>query len=580
MERKWYIQYKKADFNRLARKFNIDPVTARLIRNRGAVTDADFEKYLFGGIRDLYSPMSMEGVPEAVEILRKKIKDRKPIRVIGDYDIDGVCAAFIMKEMLTKAGAVADVDIPHRMTDGYGISKRLISKAKKEGIDTIITCDNGIAAREALLFAKEEDFTVIVTDHHEVPFIRDEDEISYILPEADAVVDPKRETCSYPYKELCGAAVAFKVGQALLEELKTEGRSELYRELLCFCAFATVGDIMELTDENRIIVKEGLRLFADIKNAGMRALLSVNQLELDKLNTYQIGFVAGPCVNAAGRLESAMSAYALFNETDKNEALKKALHLKALNERRKEITQEGLAQAVAFAEEEKEAPIIFLYLKDIHESVAGIIAGKLKELYNKPAFVLTDSGGLLKGAGRSIEAYSMFERLQECGSLFEKFGGHKMAAGFSLLPENFEKAKKFLISHCALEPEDFIQKVYVDFQMPPSYITRELIEETELLAPFGNGNPPPLFAERNLKVEGFRRIGENKNVIAVEFSQNGKRIKGVSFRDADDLFTELKSNDTLTLAYRPQLNEYLGTVSVQLVVEYFDIRTQLGSNNN
>ncbi len=580
MKQQWYTQNKKADFERLAQRFGLSPVTIRLIRNRGPETDAAFEKYLHGSIRDLYNPWDMKDMEKAVSLIRETIAGGKKIRVIGDYDIDGVCASFILKEMLQAAGACADVDIPHRVKDGYGVSRRLMEKAKEDGAALVITCDNGISAREAIHYAKEAGLTVIVTDHHEVPFEENAGGSCDILPEADAVIDPKRTDCPYPFPGLCGAGVAFKLGQALLETLAVEQRQALYEELLCFCAFATIGDIMELKDENRILVKEGLRHFPDLKNVGLRALIAVNQLDPAHLTPEQIGFILGPCINAAGRLDSAMLAYGLFNETDENAALAQALHLKELNDQRKTLTQEGLERAVALAEQEPETPVLFLYVKEIHESVAGIIAGRLRELYNKPAFVLTDSGGLLKGAGRSIEAYPMFDRLQACGELFSKFGGHKMAAGFSLPPENFEKAKDFLNAHCGLTAEDFVQKVSVDFQMSPSYITMDLLEEIRQLAPFGNGNPEPCFAERDLKVTGYRLVGEMKNVLSLDFEQNGRPMKGVCFRDAEALAEELKRSDTLTMVYRPQLNEYRGTVSVQLVVEYFANRQEADSNSN
>lgn len=570
MRQEWYIQNKRADFAALSEKFNISPVTVRLIRNRGMITEAEFEKYLYGDIKQMYSPFLMKGINEAVAILKDKIAGKKRIRIIGDYDIDGVCASHILGTMLKAAGINADVDIPHRIIDGYGISVRLIDKAKEDGIDTIITCDNGISARDALSYAKQLGFTVILTDHHEVPFEEAEGQLKYLIPDVDVVINPKQPDCKYPYKELCGAVVAYKLGLGLLESLDVPELDKLVNELMAFCALATVGDIMPLTDENRIIVKEGLKRIATTDNVGLRALISANQLDINKIDTYHLGFIIGPCVNAAGRLESAMEAFELFEETDENKAIQKALYLKDLNSKRKNMTAEGVKKAVEIVESEGDAPIIFVYIQGIHESVSGIVAGRLKEMYHKPAFVLTDSNGLLKGAARSIEAYSMFEKLQECKELFTKFGGHKMAAGFSLKKENFDKAKKFLTENSGLCEEDFVEKIVIDFQMPVEYVSKKLVDEIKLLEPFGNTNPEPLFVERDLEVFSIRRVGEKQNVILMDIeNKDMQRIRAVHFKDADALYERLNKDRKLTCAYVPRLNEYRNMVSVQLNIEYF-----------
>lgn len=570
MRQEWFIQNKGGDFARLAEKFNISPITARLIRNRGVIEDADFEKYIYGSKTDMYSPFLMKDVKKAVEILKSKKQQGKKLRVIGDYDIDGVCASFILCSMLKAAGFQADVDIPHRITDGYGISKRLVDKAKEDGIDTIITCDNGISATDALSYAKELGFTVMLTDHHEVPFKENAGEISFIIPEADAVINPKQKDCPYPYKELCGAMVAYKLGQALLMSMAYPDLEALENELIVFGALATVGDIMPLTDENRIIVKEGLKRIQDVNNNGLRALISVNQLDIATINTYHFGFVIGPCINAAGRLESAMDAYSLFTEENINTAVTKAMYLKDLNTERKNMTQQGVDKAIEIIESEGTGPIIFVYLEGIHESVAGIVAGKLKEKYNRPAFVITDSNGVLKGAARSIEAYSMFEKLQECRELFIKFGGHKMAAGFSLEKENYDKIKTFLTEHCGLGEKDFIEKVSIDFQMPVEYVSRELIEELKILEPFGSGNPEPVFVERDLEVFSLRKVGERQNVLSLDIRlKNMQHIKAVCFNNADVLYDRLNRDRRLTCVYSAKLNEFKGRKNIQLIVEWF-----------
>lgn len=570
MRQEWFIQNKGADFKGLAEKFNISPVTARLIRNRGVIEEEDFRKYIRGDINDMYDPFLMKDVEKAVSILKTKKAEGKKVRVIGDYDIDGVCASHILCSMLNVAGLDADVDIPHRVIDGYGISKRLVDKAKEDGVDTIITCDNGISAIEALSYGKELGFTVILTDHHEVPYEEIDGKVRYIIPEADAVINPKQEDCSYPYKELCGAVVAYKLGLALLMSLEYPDIEQVVNELIVFGALATVGDIMPLTDENRIIVKEGLKRISSVDNKGLRALISVNQLDIYNINTYHFGFVIGPCINAAGRLESAMDAFKLFAENDVSAAVSKAMYLKELNAMRKQMTQEGLDKAVEIVESEGELPIIFVYLEGIHESVSGIVAGKLKERYNKPAFVLTLSNDVLKGAARSIESYSMFEKLQECKELFIKFGGHKMAAGFSLERENFDKVKQFLIDHCGLTDKDFIEKVSIDFQMPVEYVDKQLVEEMKILKPFGNANPEPLFVERDLDVYSLRRVGEKQNVILLDIVlKNMQHMRAVHFKDADGLYDRLMESKKLTCVYAPKINEYKGNVSLQLNIEYF-----------
>lgn len=570
MRQEWFVQNKGADFMQLSKKFNISPITARLIRNRGIVEEKDFEKYLYADMSDMYEPFFMKDMDKAVGILKNKLDAGKKVRIVGDYDIDGVCASHILCSFLKESGMVVDVDIPHRIIDGYGISKRLVENAFHAGVDTIITCDNGIAANSAIDYARSLGMTIIITDHHEIPFEECEGNIKYILPDADAIINPKQEECHYPFKELCGAAVAYKLGVAFLKSIAYDDLETLSNELIVFCALATVGDIMPLIDENRIIVKAGLDKIAKVKNIGLRALININKLDIEKIDTYHFGFVLGPCINAAGRLDSALLAYKLFAEGDENEALKNAIVLYNLNNERKDMTQKGVDKAIELVEQEPVAPIIFVNLKDIHESVAGIVAGKLKERYHKPAFVLTESEGVLKGSARSIESYDMFKKMQECRNLYIKFGGHKMAAGFSIEYENFEKVKDFLTKNCGLSESDFIEKVSIDFQLPIEYVGIDLIKELETLAPFGNGNPEPVFVERDLNVYSIRRVGEKQNVLQIDLLMKDMRhMKAICFKDVDVLYQKLQKERKLTCVYAPKINVFRNTESVQLNIEYF-----------
>ena len=486
---KWFVSAKRADFQEIGRKFGIDAVTARLIRNRDVVGDEAVREYLYGSRKDLYAPQLMKDCRKTAEILKEKIAEKKKIRVIGDYDIDGVNATCILYKGLIRCGAEADVEIPDRMKDGYGLNKNLIQYAYEEGIDTILTCDNGIAAVDEIAEAKRLGMTVLITDHHE---------LQERIPAADAIVNPKQPECTYPYKSLCGAAVAYKLMICLYElcGIPVE-ETDAFIE---FAAIATVGDVMDLTGENRILVKEGLKMINQTSNRGLKALIRANGLEDAQISSYHIGFVLGPCINASGRLDTAKRALELLLAEDDAVAEDLAHTLKELNDERKDMTQQGVAQAIELIEEGvlKEDKVLVVYLPDCHESLAGIIAGRIRERYHKPVFVLTDAADGLKGSGRSIETYNMFAEMSKCAELFTKFGGHPMAAGLSLPRENMEAFHKKINENSVLTEDDFIPKVTIDVPMPISYITERLVEELGLLEPFGKGNTKPLFAEKSL----------------------------------------------------------------------------------
>ncbi|MDE5719136.1 MAG: single-stranded-DNA-specific exonuclease RecJ, partial [Lachnospiraceae bacterium] len=477
---KWMVSAKKADFNGIAAKFQIDPVIARIIRNRDVVGDEAVEKFLHGTTADLYDPNLLKDAGKAAAILCDKTREQKKIRVIGDYDIDGVCATYILTECLERCGAPVEAVIPHRIRDGYGLNEKLIEEAGADGVDTILTCDNGIAALQQIAFAKELGMTVIVTDHHEVPYeVQEDGSRVETLPQADAVVDPKQSGCSYPYKGICGAVTAYKLMEIYLGEMAKEGvlpageKETLLRELLAFAGFATVGDVMELTDENRILVRYGLRQIEQSANQGLRALLTVNELTQKRLTGYHIGFILGPCLNATGRLDTAKRALTMFRTKEQAQAVTIAGELKALNDSRKEMTLLGTKQAIEQIENTalKEDKVLVVFLPDCHESLAGIIAGRIRERYHKPVFVLTRGEEGVKGSGRSIEAYHMYDKMSECKELYTKYGGHKMAAGVSMPEENVEAFRAFLNAHCGLTEEDLVEVIHIDVPMPMAYVT-------------------------------------------------------------------------------------------------------------
>lgn len=581
----WVVVNKKADFNMLARKFGISPVTARLIRNREVLTEEAFEQYLSGDIRHLNDPHLLKDVDRLCAILKDKIEQKKAIQIIGDYDIDGVMATYILYRGISRVGGNVTTQIPNRMTDGYGINEHLIELANDNGIDTIITCDNGIAAIDEISYAKKLGMTVLVTDHHEIPYEEENGEKHFLISEADAVVNPKQEGCNYPFKYLCGAAVAWKVVQVLFE-LCGVAVEESY-DLLENVAFATVGDVMDLVDENRILVKEGLKRVRNTKNPGMRALILQNNLEPEKVSAYHFGFVLGPCINASGRLDTARISLQLFIEQSPQKAAAIARELVELNMQRKDMTTEGVDIARELVEKEHmEDKVLVVYLPDTHESLAGIIAGRIREMYHKPVFVMTKAEDGIKGSGRSIEEYSMYEELCKCRELFTKFGGHPMAAGVSLPEENLAIFREVINRECTLTEQDFIPKIKIDIAMPVDYPNTALIQELELLEPFGKGNSKPLFADKDLKVKRATVIGKNRNVLRLNLETSyGAVVTAVYFGDVEhflNYYREKFGNDQveaaicgknnkilLQIVYYPEINVYNGVENMQLIIRNY-----------
>lgn len=558
---------KKADFNEIGEKYGISPILARLIRNRDIVSDEEIGFYLNGTIADLFDGMLMKDMDRAVEILSEKIKEGAPIRVIGDYDIDGVNATYVLQEGIAKLGGEVDTDIPDRIKDGYGLNRMLIDRALDDGIDTIITCDNGIAAMDEIAYGKKMGLTVIVTDHHEVPYLEAGGEREYLMPQADAVVDPHRPDCEYPFKGLCGAAVAYKLVEALYEVMQRDVDDVDY--LMENVAIATVGDVMDLVGENRVFVKQGLEMLKRTSNYGLKALMECTGVPADRLSAYHIGFVIGPCINASGRLDTAKRALDLLNAPNRREAVMLAEDLKALNDSRKEMTEKGVEQAVEQIENTslKEDKVLVIYLPDCHESIAGIIAGRIKERYYRPTFVLTAGEEGVKGSGRSIEAYHMFEEMCKCRALFTKFGGHKLAAGLSLEEENVGRFREVINELADLSEEDLKPKVSIDMQLPLSYVTENLVNELELLEPFGKGNTKPLFAEKNLRVISPRIIGKNQNVLKFRVEdQRGNQMEAIYFGDAKGCMEYMSGRQTMSFTFYPSVNEYMGKRTLQITV--------------
>lgn len=571
MER-WVVAAKRADFQKIAEKFQIDPVIARLIRNRDVTQEEQIRRYLYGGLEDLYDPMEMKDMEKASRILEEKIREGKKIRIIGDYDIDGVMSTYILLTGLRRLGAQVDIRIPDRIADGYGLNENLVRQAKEDGADTILTCDNGIAALEQIHMAKEFGMTVVITDHHEIPYedLEDGSRVFHV-PEADAVVNPKQADCGYPFKGLCGGAVAWKLMQVMLKRFGHRD-DEIY-EWLEFAAIATVGDVMDLQGENRLLVKEGLKRLHHTRNLGLQELIRVQGLEPEQVTSYHIGFVIGPCLNASGRLDTAERSLALLLAGDREEAARLAGDLKAMNESRKEMTRQGEAQAVRLVEESslKNDRVLVVYLPECHESLAGIIAGRLREHFHKPAFVLTRSEDGVKGSGRSIEAYSMYDELCKCRELFTKFGGHPMAAGLSMAgEEQVEVLREKLNRLSTLTEEDFVEKVTIDVAMPVSYISKRLISQIQLLEPFGKGNTKPLFAQKDLRVLSCRIFGKNRNVAKLQVQDaGGYRMDAVYFGDAEGFAGYVEQHPLLSVTYYPTVNVWNGRESLQITIQNY-----------
>lgn len=613
---KWYVAAKKADFDKWAQEFNISPVLARILRNRDLVDKKDIQKFLYGTIDDCYSPWLLKDMDKAVEILLDAIQEGKFIRVIGDYDVDGICSAYILTTGLRAMGARVDTAIPHRIHDGYGLNEHLIQEAHEDGVELIITCDNGIAAASQIAWAKELGIDVIVTDHHEVPFVEEEGVRQEVLPDALAVIDPKQEQCEYPFPSICGAVVAYKVVQALGEaknnaEMQVDGGAKnnteklddvsvqnnskiqnnelqsLLDELLEFAALATVCDVMELKDENRIIVKEGLKRIRNSQNAGLRALIEVNQIEPEKIVAYHLGFVIGPCLNATGRLDTAKRALELLQSTTKVEAMSAARELKDLNVQRKEMTLKGIEEAEDYIAEHhiEQDKVMLIYLPQVHESLAGIIAGRIRERYHHPVFILTKSEEGVKGSGRSIDTYHMYEEMTAVKQYFTKYGGHKLAAGLSMREEDIEDLRKALNEHATLTEEDFIPKVHIDVPMPMEYATEALAEQLELLEPFGVGNPKPLFAQKDVTLVSGFKMGANKSFAKFRGRTiEGKSVQMVYFGDLDrfgaflnekyGVGSEIALYDgvgefPVSVVYQLGLNTYRGKTELQFVMQNY-----------
>lgn len=588
---KWYVAAKKADFAAWSQMFGIDPVVARVIRNRDITSIDEVKHFLDAGRKDLYEPSLLYGMEQTVQLIRAQIKEQKRFRIIGDYDIDGVCATYILKKGLMLAGADVDTAIPHRQKDGYGLSDSLIDAAAADGRETIITCDNGIAAAEQIAYAKRLGMTVIVTDHHEVPYeeLKQADGSILkreLLPQADVIIDPKQEACAYPFPSICGAVVAYKLVQSLL------GEDMLPEELLGFAAFATIGDVMELRDENRIIVRCGLDMLQHSSNPGLRALIEVNGLAEKTLTPYHIGYILGPCLNASGRLDTAALSLELLEETDERKAMKLAGELKGLNDSRKDMTARGVEEACRLIESgpNGQDKVLVVFLPDCHESLAGIIAGRVRERYGRPTFILTRGEDGIKGSGRSIEAFHMFEQMSRCKELFTKYGGHKLAAGLSMREEDIERFRVCINAECGLCEEDFEETVRIDVPMPLSYVTKELIQQFSCLEPFGVGNPKPLFAQKNLKFLKGRIMGRNQNVAKyVTADESGAQYEVIYFGNLEklhqwmqeqfgadavqDLYEGHRRKETdaiiMSIAYYPDLNEYQGRSSIQYVMQHY-----------
>ena len=566
---KWVVAAKSADFQGIGRKFGIDPVIARLIRNRDMVTEEEIDQYLHGKLSSMHSWKLLGGIERVLEILEEKIKEKKKIRIIGDYDIDGVCSTYILLQGLKRAGAVVDVDIPDRMKDGYGISMDLIDLAREAQVDTILTCDNGISAIDQIAYAKSLGMTVLVTDHHEIPYEEQEDgSIRTFLPTADGIVNPKQEDCPYPFKGICGAMVAFKVICGLYEQMGIPAKET--EEFIEFAAIATVGDVMDLKDENRILVREGLIRIQNTENEGLKALLRVNNLEDRPISAYHIGFIIGPCMNASGRLSTAKRALNLLLTRDPKEASILAEDLKALNDSRKDMTAKGVEQAVQLVENTdlKNDRVLVIYLPDCHESLAGIIAGRIREHYTRPVFVLTKAEEGVKGSGRSIESYHMFQELVKCRELLTKFGGHPMAAGLSLTEENIGAFRQRLNENCTLTAEDMVEKIVIDVPMPMSYVTIPLIRQISQLEPFGKGNTKPVFAQKNLRISNARVFGKNRNVVKMLLTDEyGFAAEGIWFGDGDEFVQKIREKERWDMIYYPTINAFRGRESIEMTVQ-------------
>lgn len=567
MRSDWRVYAKRADFKGIAGRYGIDQVIARIIRNRDICGDAAIDMYLNGDINDMHNSESMKDAVLSVDIITQKIKDKCKIRIIGDYDIDGICSIYILYKGLMAAGADVDYVVPHRINDGYGINEHLIDNAINEGIDTIITCDNGIAAYNQVKYAKENGLTVIVTDHHDVPFDEVNGVKEYRVPPADAVVNPKQEDCQYPFKLLCGAGVAYKLISLIYERLRLDTKDmEEYRE---FMAIATVGDIVDLIDENRVVVKYGLKHIAHTVNTGLKALVEECGVDINNISSYHIGFVIGPCLNASGRLDTARKSIELMLCKNTEEAHNMARELITLNTERKQMTEDETAKAIELVEKNDmlKDRVLVIYLPDCHESIAGIIAGRIKERYYRPTFVITNAEEGAKGSGRSIEGYNMYEEINKCKNVLTKYGGHPMAAGLSLETADIDVFRKMLNDNATLDDSDLIPKTWIDVPMPVGYASMGLVGQLKLLEPFGKGNEKPVFADRDLYVKTASIIGKNRNVLKMQLeTKEGYIVQAVQF-GISDKDPVPKAGSRILIVYYPDINVYNGVSSLQIIIK-------------
>ncbi|MFR1766970.1 MAG: single-stranded-DNA-specific exonuclease RecJ [Lachnospira sp.] len=567
---KWFVYAKKADFKAIGEAYGIDQVIARVIRNRDICTKEQFDMYLSDSLEGMHMPELLKDADKAVDIIINKIEQKKKIRIIGDYDIDGICSTTILYKALKETGAEVDYAVPHRINDGYGINETLIDAAIADGVDTILTCDNGIAAINQVEYAKSHNLTVIITDHHDITFEENGTQKRYIYPKADAIVNPKRDDCGYPFKMLCGAAVAYKLVEVLYKKRwlseydKYKSSLDEYRQ---FAAIATIGDVVDLIDENRILVKNGLRSIANTKNIGLRALIDICKIDINKLTPYSVGFVIGPCLNASGRLDTAKNAIELFLETDENTAKSKAMELYAFNEERKGMTESELSKALKIIDETeiKNDKVLVIYLPDCHESIAGIIAGRIKELYYRPTFVITDAKDGAKGSGRSIEGYNMFEEITKCAGLLTKFGGHPMAAGISLDKDKIDEFRKRLNKNQTLTEQQLEPVVWIDVPMPLNYVTYTLVEQLSILEPFGKGNEKPVFADKDLIVKSVNIIGKKSNVLKLMLeAQDGSVFEAIQFMYDGN---KPQVGQKIAITYYPDINEFRGKRNLQFIIK-------------
>lgn len=567
---KWFVYAKKADFKAIGEAYGIDQVIARVIRNRDICTKEQFDMYLSDSLEGMHMPELLKDADKAVDIIINKIEQKKKIRIIGDYDIDGICSTTILYKALKETGAEVDYAVPHRINDGYGINETLIDAAIADGVDTILTCDNGIAAINQVEYAKSHNLTVIITDHHDITFEENGTQKRYIYPKADAIVNPKRDDCGYPFKMLCGAAVAYKLVEVLYKKRwlseynKYKSSLDEYRQ---FAAIATIGDVVDLIDENRILVKNGLRSIANTKNIGLRALIDICKIDINKLTPHSVGFVIGPCLNASGRLDTAKNAIELFLETDENTAKSKAMELYAFNEERKGMTESELSKALKIIDETKikNDKVLVIYLPECHESIAGIIAGRIKELYYRPTFVITDAKDGAKGSGRSIEGYNMFEEITKCAGLLTKFGGHPMAAGISLDKDKIDEFRKRLNKNQTLTEQQLEPVVWIDVPMPLNYVTYTLVEQLSVLEPFGKGNEKPVFADKDLIVKSVNIIGKKSNVLKLMLeAQDGSVFEAIQFMYDGN---KPQVGQKIAITYYPDINEFRGKRNLQFIIK-------------